>query len=1121
LAGFLIATFAVAVIAVLSYTTLQSTTSSATALLRVIETMAQLQAVVSTLKDAETGQRGYLLTGRESYLEPFTNARGALPGEIGALHRLLDDDPEQRKRLAELAVLAGDKMKELEETVALGRAGRTDEALELVRTDRGKNLMDGIRSQIDDMLTSERRMVVARTDQWQSAATVSFAVTGGGSAILIFLVAVAALVASRDHRARHLESWLRSGQLGLSELMQGDQGLEELGGAIIGFLAGYLDAQVGAMLIAEGGHFRRIGGFALPAAAGAELIRPGDGLTGQAVRAERPLRVRDVPAGYLPIASSTGRGEPGELLIAPARVDGTVQAVVELGFFGAAAAAKERLLERVSDAIAVAVRASKDRTRLEELLQETQQQSRELQTREEELRVNNEELEEQGRSLRESRAQLESQQAELEQINSQLEEQTQTLEQQKDELARSHAVLLEKTADLQRANEYKSEFLANMSHELRTPLNSTLILAKLLADNKEGNLTDGQVKYAQTISSAGNDLLNLINDVLDLSRIEAGKVDVAPETVQVSRILDSLARTFEPAAEQKKLGFSTFVEAGAPAQIETDPQRLGQILRNLLSNAIKFTERGQVSVRVAAPAEDAIEFTVKDSGVGIPANQQQVIFEAFRQADGSIHRKYGGTGLGLSISRDLAHLLGGRIVVRSSPGEGSVFSLTLPRSYQARAPLATPVAPSVPSLPPRVEAPAPPPYPVIAAIEDDRSKLPASARLILVIEDDVSFAVILRDLVRELGFLCVVAQSGGDGLAAARRFRPGGILLDINLPDHSGLSVLDQLKRDPRTRHIPVHVASVADYRREALELGAVGYALKPAKRDELIGALNLLEVKSSQSTRHVLVVEDDRRQRESICDLLGSDDVLITAVENAAAALDALTRTTYDCMVMDINLPDYSGYALLERMAEREEVSFPPVIVYTGRALSAAEEQRLRRHSKSIIIKDARSPERLLDEVSLFLHQIESKLPPERQQMLRAARDRDASLDGRRILVVEDDVRNIFALSSVLEPKGATVEIARNGREAITLLTAGAEAGGAPIDLVLMDIMMPEMDGLTATREIRRHPRWKNLPIIALTAKAMRDDQEKCLAAGANDYMAKPLDVERLLSLVRVWMPR
>jgi CheY-like chemotaxis protein/two-component sensor histidine kinase len=656
-----------------------------------------------------------------------------------------------------------------------------------------------------------------------------------------------------------------------------------------------------------------------------------------------------------------------------------------------------------------------------------------------------------------------------------------------------------------------------MSHELRTPLNSSLILAKILADNRTGNLTAEQIKYAQTISFAGNDLLAIINDILDLSKVESGKVELAPESVVVARVMEDLVRTFQPVAQNKGLGFNALVAPHAPERIETDPQRLGQILKNLISNALKFTETGAVSVRVTPGSgnTNTLRFEVQDTGIGISEHQREIIFDAFRQADGSTHRRYGGTGLGLTISRDLARLLGGEINVTSKPGEGSTFTLTLPLAYTASSdPWVNPIAaaPVMPFRPVRTLAPAPPQR----FVEDDSDRIKSDSRLILIVEDDPPFATILRDMAHELGFQCIVTHTANDALAAVATYRPKAILLDMNLPDYSGLGVLDQLKRNPQMRHIPVHVVSVADYSHEALAMGAVGYAMKPVKREQLAEALQRLESKFSQGVRNVLVVEDDERQRESIRQLLQNDDVQITGVRTGAGALVRLRETTFDCVVMDLNLPDFSGYELLEKMAAADDVSFPPVIVYTGRTLTSDEEQGLRRFSKSIIIKDARSPERLLDEVTLFLHQVESKLPVERQRMLQVARDRDAALEGRRILVVEDDVRNIFALSSLLEPKGAAIEIARNGREAIETLTRNPG-----VDLVLMDIMMPEMDGITAMREIRKRPQWKKLPIIALTAKAMKDDQEKCLAAGANDYIAKPLDVEKLLSLVRVWMPK
>ncbi|HET8882135.1 MAG TPA: response regulator, partial [Solimonas sp.] len=938
-------------------------------------------------------------------------------------------------------------------------------------------------------------------------------------------IIVAALMTSRDYLARERYSWVRAGQSGLSARIQGEQRLETLGDNVLEFLAQFMGARAGAIYLREGdGRFRRFSGYALAADAGDALIRPGDGLLGQAAKERRALRVSDVPEHYLDVASALGRSKARELLIAPAIVDGAVHAVIELGFLRAIHPADEELFERVSETLAIAVRASKDRTRLEELLEETQRQAEELQAQQEELRVSNEELEEQGRVLKESQAQLESQQAELEQTNSHLEEQTQLLEHQKDELARAQQVLGEKAEELERSNQYKSEFLANMSHELRTPLNSTLILAKLLADNKDGNLSEQQVKFAQTIASAGNDLLTLINDILDLSKIEAGQVEVAPESLPLAETIEGMVRGVEPIAQQKKLKLTLSIEPGVPERIGTDPQRFGQIVRNLLSNALKFTANGEVALRVFAGGDDTVSFSVRDTGIGIAESQLEIIFEAFRQADGSTHRRYGGTGLGLSISRDLARLLGGDISVHSTPGEGSVFTLTLPIVYAGRNDTVhTPLPPPAPKPPREALPPLPragtPPAP--ASLDDDRERLAADARTILVIEDDARFAAILRDLAHELGFQCIVTQTAGDGLAAAAMYRPSAIVLDMNLPDHSGLGVLDQLKHNPQTRHIPVHVASVADYTHEALERGAIGYALKPVKREQLVAAFRRLEAKFTQSLRRVLVVEDDERQRDSICELLVSDDVQIVAVASAGDALAQLRATTFDCMVMGLNLPDFSGYELLDRMGEQGEVAFPPIIVYTGRSLGADEEQRLRRHSKSIIIKDARSPERLLDEVTLFLHQVEAKLPLERQRMLKAVRDRDETLSGRRVLVVEDDVRNIFALTSVLEPKGVKIEIARNGLEALAALDRSRASKAAAIDLVLMDIMMPEMDGLTAMREIRKRSEFKKLPIIALTAKAMQDDQEKCRAAGASDYIAKPLDVEKLLSLVRVWMPK
>ena len=888
--------------------------------------------------------------------------------------------------------------------------------------------------------------------------------------------------------------------------MQGVALTATLGERIVNFLSQYLEAQLAAVYFAPStGALERIGGYALPEGAGASGPA---GLTREAYAQNRIIEAGDVPDDFFPVSSGLGKSRARHLVVAPTTADGVPNGAIELGLFHPVRPADLELLARLGEPIGLALRAAKDRSYLKNLLEETHRQAEELQTQQEELRVQNEELEQQSRTLQESQARLEDQQVELEQINANLEEQTQALEQERDTLARARA-------ELQRASAYKSEFLANMSHELRTPLNSTLILAKLLEENRDGNLNPEQVKFAHTIYLAGNDLLTLINDILDLSKIEAGKLEVRPEEIALPRLRDELLDVFRPVARDKGIELAAAVEADVPATLVTDSTRLQQVLRNLLSNALKFTERGGVQLRVRR-AGDRIAFDVTDTGIGIPPEQHEIIFAAFRQADGTTNRKYGGTGLGLSISRDLARLLGGQLTLESAPGRGSTFTLVLPERLQSSdVPRAAPppVHRSTTVAPPAAGTsrarPAAPPA------QADVDPTPGG-RTILIIEDDPIFAGLLQGLAGELDFKAVVAKTGEQGLAMAERYKPSAIVLDVGLPDRSGLSVLDTLKHRSTTRHIPVHVVSGADHTKAALEMGALGYAIKPVKRDELVGALKRLEATFTRRLRRILVIEDDQVARESTCHLLAGPDVETVAVGTAAAALTALEGATFDCMVLDLSLPDRSGLELLEEMSRSERYAFPPVIVYTGRSLSGTEEQELRKLSSSIIIKGARSPERLLDEVTLFLHQVEAELPPDRQRMLKDARHREAVFEGKRVLVVEDDVRNIFALSSVLEPRGARVEIARNGREAVEHLQKHPG-----VELVLMDVMMPEMDGLEATRLIRQLPDQGSVPIIALTAKAMLDDRDQCLAAGANDYIAKPLDVDKLLSLARVWMPK
>ena len=958
-------------------------------------------------------------------------------------------------------------------------------------------------------------------------ANMHFALINRGIGLLSFwAMAVVVSSAIRARQRAQAMLWLQESQNALRTALQGDPSVDVVAAQALRTLADRLGAAAGAVYRLEGGTLNLVGGIALAETQPHAL--PADaGLLGETVQRKVPRRVAPLDGSHLTIRSTLGESRPVELLLAPLTADGEVVGAMELGRIGTSPVAEpeaDALLQSCGETVGIALRTAILRQQLQELLEETQQQSEELQAQQEELRVANEELEEQSRSLQQSQASLEMQQAELEQSNVQLEERTHELESQRQALLIAQVDLVRQADQLTAANRYKSEFLANMSHELRTPLNSALILAKLLADNKPGTLTEEQVRFAEAIYASNNDLLTLINDILDLARIESGQVELAAEPSDLPTLVARLRDTFVPLAAQKNLALEIDLDA-APREMVGDAQRLQQVLTNLLANAIKFTDAGKVSLRVEPRPHHGVAFVVCDTGIGIAPEQQAVIFEAFRQADGSTSRRYGGTGLGLSISRDLARRMGGEIQVASTPGEGSCFTLEVPEDMspfsreaapartatvaRAAASMPRPLAPPPATASPKTVPPAPP------MIDDDRERLARPGRLILAVEDEPAFAEALVAVAHEMDFDCIVAANADDAMALVGQHAPCGILLDIGLPDASGLTVLERLKRSPATRHIPVHVVSASDRSQLALELGAVGYLTKPATRELLVSAIGELEARSRRTLQRLLIVEDDATLRDNLEALLHRDGLEIVTVGSVQAAREALRATPFDCVVTDLALDDGSGDDLLAFVASGQGASAPPVIVYTGRALNRDEEQRLRRHSQSIIIKGARSPERLLDEVTLFLHSVEASLPSNQQRMLEEARRRDEVLDGRTVLLAEDDVRNIFALSRILEPLGVKLDIARNGREALDALER------ARPDLVLMDVMMPEMDGLEAMRRIRADGRFGELPIVALTAKAMSDDRELCLEAGANDYIAKPIDVDKLVSLCRVWCSR
>ena len=966
---------------------------------------------------------------------------------------------------------------------------------------------------------------------------------------------------------------IKTAQMELNNTMRGEQDTAELASRVISYLCRYLAAPMGAFFLYEPEEdvLRLCGTYAYQRRK--KLIngfRIGEGLVGQAALEKRIIEVCDLPASYVPVQSGLGQGVPKAVVVVPLLVEEDLKGVIEIGAMTEFSEDAIAFLELAAPQIAIAVHSAQSRTRMKLLLEKTQLQAEQLQRQQETLQQTNRELEEQTRALRASEAKLQVQQEELRQANEELQEQTQLLEEQKEDIQKKNLelemagkLIAEKAEALEKISRYKSEFLANMSHELRTPLNSILLLSKMMADNRDGNLTEKQVEFARTIHSSGSDLLKLINEVLDLSKVEAGKMELHIESVAIGEIAQTLKRNFQHIAKNKGLSFDVIEEKDLPITITTDRQRIEQILKNFLSNAFKFTSKGGITVRLHRPRgmnlsqsrldpEKAVAFSVTDTGIGIPKDKQSVVFEAFRQADGSTSRKYGGTGLGLSISLELAKYLGGEIQLVSEENQGSTFTLILPEicakpdeTGQPKPPKTVGAVVGKPEsgskcenrsskeaerplsaegrLEPGESADAASADTSVASkdktfaveeIVDDRKELQPTDRKILLIEDDFHFARILCDLSHDRGFKVLVADNGETGLHFADYYRPDAVILDVNLPGMDGWTVLERLKANSETRHIPVHVISANDRPLNALKMGAIGYMTKPVSMDELNGVYARIERKIDSPVRSILLVEDDPTQIEAVRELLADDRVTITTATSGKEAMEALGRDCFDCMILDIGLPDMSGIELLSHVRNDPKLQDMPVIVYTGRDLSPQESALVQDYAEMIVLKDARSPSRLLEEATLFLHLVESELPVEKKRMLQRIHDREAVFQGKKILLVDDDMRNVYAITNILEEKGMQVVIGKNGREGIEKLKADPE-----IDLVLMDIMMPVMDGYEAMRQIRSMDAYRKLPIIALTAKAMKGDKALCIEAGANDYMAKPFETEKLLSMLRVWL--
>jgi HAMP domain-containing protein/signal transduction histidine kinase/DNA-binding response OmpR family regulator len=1007
-----------------------------------------------------------------------------------------------------------------------------------------------------DLTDNVNRMASSLTSQVRSIADVATAVTKGDLSRSITVDAAGEVAALKDNineMIRNLrettkrnteQDWLKTNLARFTRLLQGQRDLLAVSKLILSELAPLASIQHGVFYIndATDGEpdLRLLASYAFNTRKHVTArIRAGEGLVGQAAFEQERILLTDVPGNYIQITSALGESAPVNVIVLPVLFEGQVKAVIELASFQPFKDIHITFFDQLTEIIGIMLNTITATMRTEELLKQSQSLATELQSRQAELTETNSQLQQQARTLQASEERLKAQQEELQQTNEELEEkarllflQNKEVERKNGEIEKARKSLEEKASQLALTSKYKSEFLANMSHELRTPLNSMLILSRLLSENEAGNLEAKQVEYAKTIHSSGDDLLSLINEILDLSKIESGTMDMESKRVLIAEVRDYVEKNFEAIAHSKRLSFAVDVKKNAPKTIISDQQRLQQILKNLLSNAFKFTEQGGVTMRIEGvtsgwtngtktldEADQVIAISVSDTGIGIPPEKHRIIFEAFQQADGTITRKYGGTGLGLSISREIAHLLGGEIRVVSTPGEGSTFTLYLPRKSESPAPrrpsakgpasqrpgTAQPVAEEV------VERPAP--EEEVEELSDDREDIQDGDRTLLVIERDTGTAQRILKVAREHGFKGVVATRLDAALSMTREFNADAITLD---PEGEGWSILDRLKRDFATRHLPVQIITDTKERQRALNLGAFAFVEKDASDDVLANSFESLKSFLDREVKNLLVVEDDEAQRASILELIGNGDVETVAVATGEAAMNALRSTHFDCMVIDLGLPDMTGFDLLERLKKELGLYDLPVIVYTGKELSAREDTRLRKLAETIIIKDARSPERLLAETALFMHRSPDKLPASKRRMLEEVHKADPILAGKKVLVIDDDVRNIFSLTSLLERHHMEVVFAENGHDGLEILK-----GTHDIDAILVDVMMPEMDGYQTMQEIRKIRRFKDTPMIALTAKAMKGDREKCVEAGASDYISKPADVDRLLSLLRVYLGR
>lgn len=1142
LSGFIACTIVLITVAVISFNNSSRFSETSRMVNHTRQVLYELENVLVTSVNAETGMRGFIITGQEAFLEPYEAALSSITEHLEKFRELTKDNPLQQENLRQIRYKLDDHLDYMERCIKI-RKQDFAQAVALISTGEGKRLHDAIRTVIRTARESEERILEER-EQENTIQQKNFILV---FIILLFVIVLVLLVVffminanlralNKAQRETEERNWSLNGSLELGHNIEGNQTIPELSEKIISHLVRYLGAHSGLFYKIDKHQPNKL---LLKAAYAADpqkkkqaIVELGEGLVGQVATSRQHILLTNVSKDDYYIETGFGDIRPRNILAMPFIHEDQVVGVVEIASMNEFTELHIQYLQSVMSAIGLAIVAARGREEIKELLEETQRQSEELQAQQEELKQSNEELIEKTELLERSEAELKAQQEELQQSNEELEEQANLLEEQKEKLENAKIELETRARELEITGKYKSDFLANMSHELRTPLNSILILSQLMAENKTQSLGPKEVEFASNIYKSGADLLTLINEILDLSKIEAGKLELDIENVPINEVITDVERMFSEMARQKSIRFSIQCDEQIKnREISTDLIRLEQIVKNLLSNAFKFTPKGgQVTFSIGKANEelnynsfamnnagDIIYFSVSDNGIGIPESKRALIFEAFQQADGSTKRKYGGTGLGLSISRELVYALGGEIRLESEEGKGSTFTVYLPvkfdSQYIKQGNRIVEVKESTVAIREELQT-QPANFNEIDEVHDDRYNIRESDRVILIMEDDRNFYTILLDFVRKRKYKGIVATQGNTGLSYARFYKPDAILLDMKLPMVDGLEVLKQLKSDSDLRHIPVQIISAMDYKKKGLAMGAFDYMSKPVTMQDLQMAFDKIENFSNKKLKKLLVIEDNVEHNKVIRDLVGNGDVKSFPAYTGSESMDMLQKDDYDCIILDLGLPDISGFDLLEKIKTIPRLNKIPVVVYTGRDLNPQEAQRLNKLADTVVLKTANSTERLLDETALFLHRVESRLPQEKQSILRKLHKADEVLKGKKVLIVDDDIRNIYSLVNALESEGVNCLVAENGRLALNELDNDRK-----IDMVLLDIMMPEMDGYETIEVIRKTPGMEKLPVIALTAKAMKGDREKCLAAGMSDYISKPVNIEQLLSLMRVWL--